>query len=73
MVAAAVGGPFYVSIIYCLTVAGKHPFLSLHDAGRFSQIVLLYSFNLGLKTSMFEKNWRIVNPNFPPDTDNCHT
>ena len=29
MVAVAVGGPFYVSIIYCLTVAGKYPFLSL--------------------------------------------
>ena len=26
--AAAVGGSFYVSIIYCLTVAGKYPFLS---------------------------------------------
>ena len=30
MAVAAVGGPFYVSIIYCLTVAGKYPFLSLH-------------------------------------------
>ena len=30
MVAAAVGGPFYISIIYCLTVVGKYPFLSLH-------------------------------------------
>ena len=30
MVAVAVRGSFYVSIIYCLTVAGKHPFLSLH-------------------------------------------
>ena len=29
MVAAAVGGSFYVSIIYCLMVAGKYPFLSL--------------------------------------------
>ena len=31
VVAAAVGGSFYVSIIYCLTVAGKYPFLSLHN------------------------------------------
>ena len=27
--AAAVGGSFYVSIIYYLMVAGKYPFLSL--------------------------------------------
>ena len=30
VVAAAVGGSFYISIIYCLTVAGKFPFLALH-------------------------------------------
>ena len=35
VVAAAVGGSFYISIIYYLTVAGKYPFLSLqHDRHR---------------------------------------
>ena len=28
--AAAVGGSFYINIIYCLMVAGKYPFLSSH-------------------------------------------
>ena len=33
MAVAAVEGPFYVSIIYCLMVVGKYPFLSLHGGG----------------------------------------
>ena len=44
VVAAAVGGLFYISIIYCLMVAGKYLFLSLQlgKLGKLATIVFMF-------------------------------